>query len=210
MEGKGKSTINAHKDIAQKQYPHMASSISQGVPPCTGTLPTIDQIRANTQIQQGVENRLKELQQLNKTGTVDCQNKSQHGGQVEVFVKNKVKWPQEYVLAGNQNERVSYDQLTMGQWMAGFCRSMRDEICQNNKEAMLEYLISLLDDSNDFSWSAAKASHAVLLCHMEQGEIRDYTQVDKIVSVCRAHAQRHHPQTTHNTTRAVAKRGGGE
>ena len=37
----------------------------------------------------------------------------------------------------------------MGQWMAGFCRSMRDEACQNNKEAMLEYLISLLDNSND-------------------------------------------------------------
>ena len=51
----------------------------------------------------------------------------------------------------------------------------------------------ILDDSNDFSWSSAKACHAVLLCHMEQGEIKDYTQTDLIDRVRRAHAQRHAP-----------------
>ena len=177
--GKGKNTINAHKNIENKQYSHVASSTSHSIPLSTEGLPTRQQICANAHVQQGVEDRLKELQQLNKTGTVDGKNKSQRGGSVEVFVKNKVKWPHEYVLAGNQKERVSYDQLTMGQWMDGFCRSMRDETCQNNKEAMLEYLISLLDDSNDFSWSAAKASHAVLLCRMEQEEIQNFTQVEK-------------------------------
>ena len=56
---------------------------------------------------------------------------------------------------------------------------------------MLDHLIALLDDSNDFSWSAAKASHAVLLCRMEQGEMSDYTQTDLVDRVRRAHAQRH-------------------
>ena len=50
----------------------------------------------------------------------------------------------------------------MGQWVAGFCRTMGDELDKNCKEAMLSYLISLLDDANDFSWSVAKACHAVL------------------------------------------------
>ena len=62
----------------------------------------------------------------------------------------------------------------MGQWMAGFCRAMRDENCQKSKEAMLDDLISLLDDSNDFSWRTGKSSHAVLLCRMEQGEIQSH------------------------------------
>ena len=57
----------------------------------------------------------------------DNKIKSQRGDQVDVFVKNRIKWPHEFVLAGSQKERVSYDQLTMGQWMAGFCRSMREE-----------------------------------------------------------------------------------
>ena len=45
---------------------------------------------------------------------------------------------------------------------------------------MLDYLISLLDDAQDFSWDAAKASHAVLLCKTEQGEIGDYSCTDQI------------------------------
>ena len=35
-----------------------------------------------------------------------------------------------------------------------------------------------MDDENDFSWSVAKASYAVLLCHMEPGEVTGYDQVD--------------------------------
>ena len=32
--------------------------------------------------------------------------KSQRGGQVDVFVKNRIKWPHEYVFAGSQKERL--------------------------------------------------------------------------------------------------------
>ena len=70
---------------------------------------------------------------------------------------------------------------------------------------MLDYLIALLDDSNDFSWSAAKASHAVLLCRMEQGEISEYTQTDLVDRVRRAHAQRHIVPTALNSSQNVRK-----
>ena len=45
---------------------------------------------------------------------------------------------------------------------------------QEIKEHMLEldYLVALFDDANDISWDATKASHTVLLCRMEQGEIK--------------------------------------
>ena len=79
----------------------------------------------------------------------------------------------------------------MGQWMAGFCTTMREETDQNSRNSMLDYLIGLLDDSNDFSWSSAKASHAMLLCRMEQGEIKDFIDTEKIDRVRCAHAQRH-------------------
>ena len=115
----------------------------------TNQVPSLEYIRANNQIQCSVKGRVKELQQLTKTGM--SENKKNHrDGQVDVFMKNKVKWPHEYILAGSQKERVSYDQLTMGQWMAGFCRTMREENCIQNKNAKLDYLISLLGDSNDF------------------------------------------------------------
>ena len=72
---------------------------------------------------------------------------------------HRVKWPHEYVLSGSSKERVSYDHLSITQWMAGFCRIMRDEKNLENQRGMLDYSISLLDDANDFSWDAAKASH---------------------------------------------------
>ena len=66
---------------------------------------------------------------------------------------------------------------------------------------MLDYLISLLDDANDFSWTSAKASHAVLLCRMEQGEIKDYTQTEHIGSDAHMHTP-----TGQDTQKNVLKR----
>ena len=81
--------------------------------------------------------------------------------------------------------------------MGGFCRIMRDENLDNQR-GMLDYLISLLDDANDFSWDAAKASHAVLVCRMEQGKIKDYTQTNNIDRI--KSAQRHLPYTNNFST----------
>ena len=53
-------------------------------------------------------------------------------------------------MSGNGKESVTYNQLMMGQWMGGFCRAMRVEIGKNSKDTMLDYLISLLDNSNEF------------------------------------------------------------
>ena len=107
------------------------------------------------------------------------------------MVKNRIKWPHEFVLTGSTKERVSYDNLTPIQWMAGFCRTMKEEKNLEMKEHMLDYVIALLEDANDFSWGAAKASHAVLLCRMEQGEISDFSDVHKIDRIRRANAQKH-------------------
>ena len=53
--------------------------------------------------------------------------RSQGGGNVEVYVKYRTKWRHKYILAGISKERATYDQLTMDQWMTGFCGIMRDE-----------------------------------------------------------------------------------
>ena len=97
----------------------------------------------------------------------------------------------EFVLLGQNKDMVTYNQLSPVQWMAGFCQTTREESDIKVREHMLDYVIDLLDDATEFSWSSAKASHAVLLCHMEQGEINSWLETDKCDRVCRAHAQRH-------------------
>ena len=95
------------------------------------------------------------------------------------------------MLSGQNKDRVTYNQLSPVQWMAGFCRTIREESDVAIREHMLDYVIDLLDDATDFSWASAKASHAVLLCRMEQGEIKSWSETGKIDKVCLAHAQRH-------------------
>ena len=86
--------------------------------------------------------------------------------------------------------------------MAGFGRIMREEKNSKIKDSMLDYMVSLFDDANDFSWDAAKASHAVLQCRMEQGEVKSYTEVDKIDRIRRANAQRHqYPSMSNQNSR---------
>ena len=68
---------------------------------------------------------------------------------------------------------------------------MKEESHLANKEHLLDYLIQFLEDANDFFWEAAKASHAVLLCRMELGDVKNYMQVEKIDRIRRANAQRH-------------------
>ena len=189
---KGKSSSKSKEKVAPKLQQHIEAFEQK--------LPTFDSLKEDALIQSKVEQRLQELTDLAKTGTTQ-KIKSQRGGSVEVTVKNRVKWPHEYVLSGLNKERTSYDQLSVTQWVAGFGRTMRDETNSELREHMLEYLISLMDDANDFSWISAKASHAVLLCRMEQGEVKSYSDTLAIDRIRRANAQKHvtnSPQTLSN------------
>ena len=56
------------------------------------------------------------------------------------------------------------------------------------------------------TWNAAKASHAMLLCQMEQGEIASYQDAEKIDRVGRANAQRHVTITQNNVQNLAHKK----
>ena len=147
------------------------------------------QLREEARVQEEVQNRLRHLADNIESGMGKI--KSQRGGAVDVFVNHKVRWSHEFVLSGQNKDRVTYNQLSPVQWMPGFCRTMQEESDITIREYMLDYVIDLLDDATDFSWSSAKASHAVLLCRMEQGEIKSWLDTDKIERVRHAHDQRH-------------------
>ena len=72
--------------------------------------------------------------------------------------------------------------------MAGFAQIIREEQNNQTRNHMLEYLSNIMEDSHDFGWQAAMASHAVLLCKMEESKI-DWHETNKIDHVRRVHAQ---------------------
>ena len=131
-------------------------------------IPPPSRLREEVRIQNEVQNKLRHLAENVKPGMGKI--KSQRGGTVDVFVNHKVRLPREFVLSGQNKDSVTYNQFFWSpiQWMAGFCRTIREESDIKVREHMLDYVTDLLDDGTDF-WSSAKASHAVLLCRMEQG-----------------------------------------
>ena len=123
--------------------------------------------------------------------STDLKYKLQRDPSVDIFVKERVKWPHDFVLTRNTKDRITCNQLNITHWMADYCRILRDENCQQTKDHSSDYLIALLDDSNDFLWQAVKASHAVLLCHMEQGEVTSWSHTEKNDQIRRVNAQRY-------------------
>ena len=82
-------------------------------------------------------------------------------------------------------EYISYDQFSVCQFLVGFWRITKEEKTSNLEEHRLDYLISLFDDANGFSWNVAKANQAMLPCRV------DYSQTERIDKIRRANAQRH-------------------
>ena len=164
-------------------------------------LPTISSLQSSSRSQDQVEDRIKELQMISQKGK--C--KSQRGGSETVFVKKEIPWPQNYILGGSTKSRVSYDNLSISQWVSGFASIIRDEKDLNIKQCMLEYLSEIMDDSHDFGWKTAKGAHAVLLCRMEEGRLT-WQDTDKIDRIRRAHAQKvHHGASGSNSKRNNGK-----
>ena len=103
-------------------------------------LPELHTLRHDRSIQDQVEARIRQLSDTDVRGT-DPKYKLQRGGSMDMFVKERVKWPHKFVLAGSTKDRFTYNQLNITQWMSGFCRILRDEKCQKIKDHMLDYLI---------------------------------------------------------------------
>ena len=164
-------------------------------------LHTLSTLRQSRSIQEQVDTRIRELQGLDKG-----KFKSQRGGSETIWVKKEVAWPHNHVLGGSSKNRVNYDNLTISQWVSGFATIIRDESDLSIKNQMLEYLAEIMEDSHDFGWAAAKGSHAVLLCKMEEGRIT-WDETQKIDRVRRAYAHRSAslPQVTHSNKKSGTK-----
>ena len=91
---------------------------------------------------------------------------------------------------GPTKQRVTYDNLSLTQFVQGFVKNVLDEPNQKSRDKMLAYLGDLMEDATDFTWANAKAAHAVLLCQMERG-VLTWADTSRIERIRRAHAQKH-------------------
>ena len=111
-------------------------------------------------------------------------------GPIDMVVKHNVAWTHKAILGGVNRMRITYDQLTLSQWVQGFCCNILDKQDNDRRERMISYMSDLMEDTTDFSWQRAKAAHTVLCCELERGTVT-WDQTDRIGCIRRAHAQKH-------------------
>ena len=99
-------------------------------------------LKTSKHIQSQVYHRLQELSSIAEKGNF----KSQRGGSETLFVAKQVPWPQNKVLEGSSKNRVSYDNLSIYQWISGFSTIAREEGNFEVKNQMLDYLSDIMDD----------------------------------------------------------------
>ena len=145
--------------------------------------PTLEVLRS-PQLQRKVDKHTKELEHSSQCSCGDnaCKHKSKRGGNIEVSVKTKVAWPHETILGGANRQRINYDQLSLTQWVHGFCKNIFDEPSEKRRNVMVVFMGELMEDATDFFWQRAKAAHAIWLCEMERGKVtwEDQGCIDRI------------------------------
>ena len=182
---------------SKKSKPVLSSSSSDD-----SDEPSLELLKSS-RLQRKVDKRLRDLSQSSHSAG-KLKYKSKRGGEIDVKVRHRVHWPHEAILGGVNRQRVGYDQLSLTQWIQGFCRNVLEEKSESRKDIMISYLGDLMEDATDFSWQGAKAAHAVLLCEMERGSLR-WEDTERIDRVRRAHAQKHVPSSRQNWARADKK-----
>ena len=186
------SSLRSHvsKGQSKKLYKNMYTDSSDS--DSDVSVPTLPELRRSEKIQKAVDARLRELELLQgKTGNESTAKiKSKRGGPVEILVKHKVAWPHEAILGGANRTRLTYDQLSLTQWVQGFCKNVLDEKDEHKREQMITYMSELMEDATDFGWQGAKAAHAVLCFELERGTV-SWDDSVRIERIRRAHAQKH-------------------
>ena len=69
--------------------------------------------------------------------------------------------PHNNVLGGLTRQKVTYDQLSLTQFIQGFTRNILDESDNEVREQMLWYLSDLMEDATDFLWRVPRLT---MLC----------------------------------------------
>ena len=90
-------------------------------------LPSLSVLKSSRDIQRQVDARIAEIESHSKIEGNDNKLKSKRGGGVDVLVSKKVAWPHDNVLGGVTRQRVTYDQLSLTQFIQGFTRNILDE-----------------------------------------------------------------------------------
>ena len=71
-----------------------------------GEIPSLSELRASNKVQNQIDKKIAQLGKVHREGNDQGEKiKSQHGGPVDVVVRDKVPWPHEHILGGSHQAK---------------------------------------------------------------------------------------------------------
>ena len=130
------SSVGARKSVKSKAKNKVITSDSSS----DSEIPNVTSLRMSRIIQKKVDERLAQFEQKSSIqgNSSSSKLKSKRGGNVDVYVEKRVAWPHEAILGGASRQCISYDQLSLTQFVQGFSKNILEETDQKIPEKMLQ------------------------------------------------------------------------
>ena len=129
-------------------------------------IPSLNSLRSTAVDQDKVQQRFNQL-----NGQVQAPHRGNDLSSNDDNRRKKVDitWPQNCVYVGPERNTVTYNELTLSQFTAGFLNSVLVETNALYRSNMIVYMAHLFQSINDIGFVSAKGAHHVLLKQMEEG-----------------------------------------
>ena len=90
----------------------------------------------------------------------------------------ELRWPNEGFVGGANRKRLSYDDMSIPQWVAGQLNNISQIQDNNLLRLVLDQVIAAMRDASSLPWSAVRGAWASSMHDMEEGRLtwRDTTQ----------------------------------
>ena len=117
--GLSKLSSSSHKSKSKSSSVRCHSTSSDSDSDSGTNLHKLSALRSSVSLQRQVDAHLRDLESSqDETGMPKSRKiKSKRGGPIDVLGKQKIAWPDEAILGGVNRSRLTYDQLSMPQWV---------------------------------------------------------------------------------------------
>ena len=137
--------------------------------------PTLDTLRSNPLIQQLVEERMAALEAKMKLEIQGGMQRRRKSGRYNVadtpHITPHLRWPNETCVIGTARKRVTFDELSLGQFVIGFINNVMDTQHVPTMKHMLTELVETVKLAENISWPIARGAFAASMLKIEDESI---------------------------------------
>ena len=138
-------------------------------------MPTLDSLRRMPSVNDAVSQLLSHYEQGNTQELLQGKAVSKRSGRYNnsdtSTLQPHLRWPNEGFTGGGTKKRISYDDLTLPQWVAGQLTNAIQIQDNDVLRSVLNQIIFAMRDASSLPWSAVREAYASSMHEVEEGRL---------------------------------------